>query len=518
MMMEEISKDILVNPKTGEEVENDSLNPIYMMSHSGSRGNPDQMRQLAGMRGLMAKPSGEIIETPIIASFREGLSVLEYFTSTHGARKGLADTALKTANSGYLTRRLVDVVQDVIVSELDCGTVDGIEITREVKPGEVQEKLYSRILGRIALMDILHPETGEVLVPANTMIDEQKARLIDEVGINSVIIRSVLTCQSKRGVCAYCYGRDLARGHLVNVGEAVGIIAAQSIGEPGTQLTMRTFHIGGTASKEIEQSSIVARYSGKITFNGVRTVKNRQGYLLVIGRNGQIGIVDEQGRERERYTLPIGARLHVNMGDDVKKGQLIAEWDPFQEPFIVDVDGVVHYSDIVEGMTYEEKVDEITNKATKTIVEYRSTNYRPSISIVNEEGEVKKRPNSSLDAVFYLPVGAILMVEEGQKVYAGDIIARKPRETAKIKDIVGGLPRVAELFEVRKPKEMAIISEIDGVVSFGPDIKGKRRIIVTPETGDSKEYLVPKGRHILVQEGDYVKAGDFFNGRVSRTP
>ena len=509
MMMEEISKDILVDPKTGEEVENDSLNPIYMMSHSGSRGNPDQMRQLAGMRGLMAKPSGEIIETPIIASFREGLSVLEYFTSTHGARKGLADTALKTANSGYLTRRLVDVVQDVIVSELDCGTVDGIEITREVKPGEVQEKLYSRVLGRIALMDILHPETGEVLVPANTMIDEEKARMIDEVGINSVIIRSVLTCQSKRGVCAYCYGRDLARGHLVNVGEAVGIIAAQSIGEPGTQLTMRTFHIGGTASKEIEQSSIVARYSGKITFNGVRTVENREGKLLVIGRNGQIGIVDEQGRERERYTLPIGARLHVKMGDNVKKGQLIAEWDPFQEPFIVDVDGVVHYSDIVEGMTYEEKVDEITNKATKTIVEYRSTNYRPSISIVDENGEVKKRPNSSLEAVYYLPVGAILMVEEGQRVHAGDIIARKPRETAKIKDIVGGLPRVAELFEVRKPKEMAIISEIDGVVSFGPDIKGKRRIIVTPETGDPKEYLVPKGRHILVQEGDYVKAGDF---------
>ncbi len=509
MMMEEISKDILVNPKTGEKVENDSLNPIYMMSHSGSRGNPDQMRQLAGMRGLMAKPSGEIIETPITSSFREGLSVLEYFTSTHGARKGLADTALKTANSGYLTRRLVDVVQDVIVSELDCGTVDGIEITKEIKPGEVQEKLYDRIVGRMALMDIYHPDTGEVLVPANTLIDEEKAKLIDETGISSVVIRSVLTCQSKVGVCAYCYGRDLARGHLVNVGEAVGIIAAQSIGEPGTQLTMRTFHIGGTASKEIEQSSIVARYAGEITFSGVRTVKNRQGILMVLGRNGQVGIVDEQGRERERYTLPVGARLYVEKGSKVQKGQIIAEWDPFQEPFIVDVAGIVRYSDIVEGITFEEKMDEITNKATKTIVEYRSSNYRPSISICDEEGVVKKRPNMASEAIYYLPVGAILMVEEGQEVAAGDIIARKPRETAKIKDIVGGLPRVAELFEVRKPKEMAIISEIDGVVSFGPDVKGKRRIIITPETGEKKEYLVPKGRHILVQEGDYVKAGDF---------
>ena len=508
-MMKEISQDTLVNPETREKVQCESLNPIYMMSHSGSRGNPDQMRQLAGMRGLMAKPSGEIIETPIIASFREGLSVLEYFTSTHGARKGLADTALKTANSGYLTRRLVDVVQDVIVSELDCGTVDGIEISREIKPGEVQEKLYDRVLGRIALMDVYHPETGEVLVPANTLIDENKARSIDEVGIHSVIIRSVLTCQSKRGVCAYCYGRDLARGHLVNVGEAVGIIAAQSIGEPGTQLTMRTFHIGGTASKEIEQSSIVARYSGKITLSGVRTVKNREGILMVLSRNGQVGIVDEQGKEREKYTLPVGAKLYVNMEDEIDKGKIIAEWDPFQEPFIVDVDGVVKYSDIVEGITYDEKVDEITNKATKTIVEYRSTNFRPSVSICDDKGVVKKRPNSDTEAIYHLPVGAILMVEEGQEVKAGDVIARKPRETAKIKDIVGGLPRVAELFEVRKPKEMAIISEIDGIVSFGPDIKGKRRIIVTPETGDPKEYLVPKGRHILVQEGDYVKAGDF---------
>ncbi|MFW6142878.1 MAG: DNA-directed RNA polymerase subunit beta', partial [Desulfovermiculus sp.] len=347
-MMQEISQDTVVNPKTGESVREESFNPIFMMSTSGSRGNADQMRQLAGMRGLMAKPSGEIIETPITSSFREGLSVLEYFTSTHGARKGLADTALKTANSGYLTRRLVDVVQDVIVTELDCGTVDGIEITRPTIPGEQQETLTERILGRLAMFDVFHPETEDLLVPANTLIDENAARRIEDAGVHSVFIRSVLTCQSKQGVCAYCYGRDLARGHLINVGESVGIIAAQSIGEPGTQLTMRTFHIGGTASKEIEQSSIVAGYSGQITLSGVRTVKNKEGQLMIMGRNGQIGIVDNQGRERERYTLPAGARLYVQAGDTVEKHTVLAEWDPFQEPFVTDVSGIVRFADIVE--------------------------------------------------------------------------------------------------------------------------------------------------------------------------
>lgn len=507
-MMKELSTEVRVDPKTGKEETNISLNPIFMMANSGARGNKDQMRQLASMRGLMAKPSGEIIETPITACFREGLTVLQYFTSTHGARKGLADTALKTANSGYLTRRLVDVVQDVVVTEYDCGTVDGLEITHLVKGGEISERLSERILGRIAMYDILHPESGEVIVPANGMIDEEKAKLIDEVGINSVTIRSTLTCKAKFGVCALCYGRDLARGHLVNVGEAVGIIAAQSIGEPGTQLTMRTFHIGGTASKEIEQSSISAQNKGKVIFSRVRTVANRKGELMVLGKSGQVKIVDEQGREREKYFLPTGAKLLVKEGEEVKKGQILAEWDPFNEPFISDVGGYVKLTDIIEGKTYQERVDETTKKATQTIMEYRSTSYKPSISICDAEGNPKKRPGSSLDAVFVLPVGAILMVREGDEIQPGDVIARKPRETSKTKDIVGGLPRVAELFEVRKPKDLAIISEVDGYVSFGPDQKGKRKVIITPEAGDPKEYLVPKGKHITVQEGDFVEAGE----------
>ena len=508
-MMKEISMDTLVNPATGERIQNESFNPIYMMSNSGSRGNADQMRQLAGMRGLMAKPSGEIIETPITSSFREGLTVLEYFTSTHGARKGLADTALKTANSGYLTRRLVDVVQDVIVSELDCGTVDGIEISRPTTPGEVVESFRERIMGRMTMFDIFDPETEDLLVPANTLLTEELAELIDKAGVLSVTIRSVLTCQAKQGVCAFCYGRDLARGHLINVGEAVGIIAAQSIGEPGTQLTMRTFHIGGTASKEIEQSSIVSQYSGQVTLTGVKTVKNKEGQHMVLGKNGQVGVVDSQGRERARYTLPAGARLYVQAGDQVEKGTMIAEWDPFMEPFVTDVGGVVRFTDIVEGKTYQEKVDETTKRATKTIIEYRSTNFRPSVAIVDSEGELQKHPETESEAVYYLPVGAIMMVSDGAHIEAGDIIARKPRESAKIKDIVGGLPRVAELFEVRKPKDMAVISEIEGIVSFGSDVKGKRKIIITPETGDAKEYLVPKGKHITVQEGDFVEAGEF---------
>lgn len=508
-MMDQISSTTLENPETGEKVENESFNPIYMMSNSGSRGNPDQMRQLAGMRGLMAKPSGEIIETPIASSFREGLTVLEYFTSTHGARKGLADTALKTANSGYLTRRLVDVVQDMTVTKVDCGTVDGIEITKKTKPGEVMEGLTDHILGRVTLFDVYSPVTEELLVPANTLIDEDHARAIDEAGVHSVVIRSVLTCNCSKGVCAYCYGLDLARRELVNVGESVGIIAAQSIGEPGTQLTMRTFHIGGTASKEIEQSSIIAGYDGQVTLSGVKTVQNKQGELMVMGKNGQIGIVDNRGRERERYTLPAGAKLNIDAGNYVEKGAMLAEWDPFQEPFVTEVFGRVKLTDIVEGKTYQEQVDETTNRATKTIIEFRSTKFRPSITLVDENEEVKKHPETNTEAIYYLPVGAILMVKDGENIQAGDVIARKPRESAKIKDIVGGLPRVAELFEVRKPKDMAIISEIEGTVSFGSDIKGKRRLVVTSETGESKEYHIPKGKHITVQEGDFVEAGEF---------
>lgn len=507
-MLKEISHDIVVDPATGKELEDSSLNPIFMMSASGARGNQDQMRQLAGMRGLMAKPSGEIIETPITSSFREGLTVLQYFTSTHGARKGLADTALKTANSGYLTRRLVDVVQDVIVSELDCGTVDGIDITPVIKGGDIKVSLAEQLLGRVLLYPIYDPDTREELYPANTLIDEVIARDLDARGIASVAIRSPLTCQAERGVCCQCYGRDLARGHLVNIGETVGIIAAQSIGEPGTQLTMRTFHIGGTASREIERSTIETQHAGRIVMSRVKSVTNREGQILVIGKSGQIGIVDEQGREREKYLLPNGAKLFVQEGQEVKKGTLLAEWDPFNEPFVSELDGVIKFTDIVDGKTYQEKVDDATKMATISIIEYRTTNYRPSISVCDDKGEVKLREGNNLPAVYSLPVGAILMVRDGENVVAGDVIARKPRETSKTKDIVGGLPRVAELFEVRKPKDIAVVSEIDGIVSFTGETKGKRKITVTPEAGEAKEYLIPKGKHITVSDGDFVEAGE----------
>ncbi len=506
-MTKEISHDILVDPKTGKQEVNSSFNPIFMMSTSGARGNQDQMRQLAGMRGLMAKPSGEIIETPITSSFREGLDVLQYFNSTHGARKGLADTALKTANSGYLTRRLVDVVQDVIVSELDCGTVDGIEIGHFVKGGDIKVRLADRVLGRVLLYPVFDPETRELLFDENTLIDENVAQTLEATGISTVTIRSALTCQSERGVCARCYGRDLARGHLVNIGETVGIIAAQSIGEPGTQLTMRTFHIGGTASREIERSSIVSQHPGRVILSRVKAVRNRDGQMMVLGKSGQIAIVDDQGREREKYILPNGSRLNVTDGTEIKKGVVLAEWDPFNEPFVSEVEGTVKFTDIVEGKTYQEKMDDATRMTTQSIIEYRTTNFRPSISICDENGEPKIR-GGNLPATYSLPVGALIMVKAGQEVQAGDIIARKPRESSKTKDIVGGLPRVAELFEVRKPKDMAVVSEIDGTVTFAGETKGKRKLVVTPETGEAKEYLVPKGKHITVSDGDFVEAGE----------
>ncbi|MDR1490128.1 MAG: DNA-directed RNA polymerase subunit beta' [Desulfovibrio sp.] len=506
-MVKAISFDKVTDDKGNERL-NHSFNPIFMMSTSGARGNQDQMRQLAGMRGLMAKPSGEIIETPIISCFREGLDVSQYFNSTHGARKGLADTALKTANSGYLTRRLVDVVQDVIVSEEDCGTVDGIELTHLAKGGDIKIRLSERAVGRVTLYPVLHPESGEELFPANTLVDEKVAQALDEAGINSLTIRSALTCSSERGVCAHCYGRDLARGHLVNVGETVGIIAAQSIGEPGTQLTMRTFHIGGTASREIERTSLTAQHAGRVIFSRVKAVVTKDGDSMVLGKSGQVSIVDEQGREREKYLLPNGSRLKVRENEEVKKDALIAEWDPFNEPFVSEVDGFIKYTDILEGKTFQEKVDETTLMTTRAIIEYRTTNYRPAISICDANGEVKSRPGSSIPAAYPLPVGALLMVRDGQAIEAGEVMARKPRETSKTKDIVGGLPRVAELFEVRKPKDMAVVSEIDGTVSYAGEAKGKRKLIVTPEAGEAREYLVPKGKHITVGDGDFVEAGE----------
>jgi DNA-directed RNA polymerase subunit beta' len=486
----------------------ESFNPIYMMADSGARGSAQQVRQLAGMRGLMAKPSGEIIETPITANFREGLTVLQYFISTHGARKGLADTALKTANSGYLTRRLVDVAQDVVITEHDCGTMDGIDVTSLVEGGEIIESMKERILGRVALEDILDPFTGEVIVKANDEIEETLSEKIEDTGIEKVKIRSVLSCKSKWGVCALCYGRDLARGRLVNTGEAIGIIAAQSIGEPGTQLTMRTFHIGGTASRRAEQTTLESRIDGRVKFINLKTVKNREGNLIVMNRNGEIAILDESGRERRRYSVIYGAKLKIKDGQKVKEGELLAEWDPYAIPVLTEVSGRVKFGDIVEGLTMQEQVDEFTGLSRKVIIESKDPDTRPRISIKDEKGKTMNLPGSASQARYLLPVGANIFISEGDPVEAGDIIVKIPRETTKTKDITGGLPRVAELFEARKPKEFAMISDIEGVVEFGKDLKGKRTVVIRPDVGDSKEYIIPRAKHVSVHEGDYVKAGE----------
>ncbi len=492
---------------TGTRRRGESLNPIYMMADSGARGSAVQIRQLAGMRGLMAKPSGEIIETPITANFREGLTVLQYFISTHGARKGLADTALKTANSGYLTRRLVDVAQDCIISENDCNTIDGIYVSALMEGGEIIEAAGERVLGRVALEEIRDPFTGEILVHANEAIDEALAEKIDMAGIERVNIRSVLTCKSKQGVCAMCYGRDLAHGHLVNIGEAVGIIAAQSIGEPGTQLTMRTFHIGGTAKFE-EHSTLEARHDGTVKYVNLNTVKGHGKDIVVMNRNGEVHVLDEQARSRGKYPVPYGAHLKVKNGNVVKTGDLLAEWDPFSIPILAEVDGTVKYGDIIEGKTMQEQVDEVTGLSRKVIVEYKGANLRTRVSIKDDKGKTVKIPGTNSVARYLLPVGANIVVSEGDKVKAGDSVAKIPRETTKTKDITGGLPRVAELFEARKPREFAVISEIDGTVSYGKDAKGKRKVIITPDVGEDKEYLIPKGKHVSVQEGDRIQAGE----------
>jgi DNA-directed RNA polymerase subunit beta' len=509
-LVEGISREVTTDPKTGEKRETPSFNPIFMMADSGARGSNQQIRQLAGMRGLMAKPSGEIIETPITANFREGLTVLQYFISTHGARKGLADTALKTANSGYLTRRLVDVAQDVVVTEHDCGTLDGIWVSKLEEGGEVVTPLGERILGRVALEPIIDPVTGEVLVPANVELDEARVAAIEEAGIEKVVIRSVLTCQARRGICGLCYGRDLARGYHVNVGESVGIIAAQSIGEPGTQLTMRTFHIGGAAARgKIEQSSLHNRSEGFVKFENARTVQKKDGTVVVMNRHGAIKIVDESGRERERYSLTYGAMLKVKEGDHVTKGQLLSEWDPYAIPILTEVSGVVKYGDIIEGVTMEEKLDEVTGLSRRVVTESRDPSARPRISIKDSSsGDTARTGIGDNMARYFLPVGANIIPTEGTSVDAGDIIAKIPRETTKTKDITGGLPRVAELFEARKPKDHAVVSEIDGTVSFGKDTKGKRKVVITPEVGDPQEYLIAKGKHLTVKEGDYVRAGE----------
>ena len=472
------------------------LNPIYVMADSGARGSKQQIRQLSGMRGLMAKPSGEIIETPITANFREGLTVLQYFISTHGARKGLADTALKTADSGYLTRRLVDVAQDVIISEQDCGTVDGIYVGSIVEAGDIIEPLRDRIVGRVSLEKIKDYE-GNVIVDVNQDITEELASAIQAAGIERVKIRSVLTCESKRGVCIACYGRNLASGRMVELGEATGVIAAQSIGEPGTQLTMRTFHIGGTASRVSEQSRLEARTTGTVRFINPQTVKAKSGDLVVMNRAMSIAVVDDKGREKERYSVVYGARLKVQDGQQVNVGQVMGEWDPYTFAILTEVGGTVQFKDLQEGVTLHEEVDEVTGLSRHVVGESPDEKRQPAIVI-----------KSKTTRRYLMPSRAHLMVQDGDEVHPGDVLAKIPRETTKTKDITGGLPRVVELFEARKPRETAIISEIDGVVKFGEVSKGQRKIYVVADNGTEKEYSVPKGVHINVQEGERVRAGE----------
>ncbi|HUN69088.1 MAG TPA: DNA-directed RNA polymerase subunit beta', partial [Burkholderiales bacterium] len=501
-MMKEISKQEAGKP----------TNSVWMMSHSGARGSPAQMRQLAGMRGLMAKPSGEIIEQPIIANFKEGLSVLEYFNSTHGARKGLADTALKTANSGYLTRRLVDVAQDCIIVEEDCGTTRGLTVRAVMDGGEVVSSLSERTLGRTTAEDVLDPASNAVLVPANTLIEEAEAELIEKSGVEAVRIRSVLTCESPVGVCAHCYGRDLARGTPVNIGEAVGVIAAQSIGEPGTQLTMRTFHIGGAAQRGAEQSSVEASHEGVVVIKNRNVVMNSQGVPVVMSRNCEIVLSDDKQRERARFRVPYGARLLVDDGQAVARNQKLAEWDPYTLPIITEQAGRVEYIDLLDGVTLVERMDDVTGLTSKVVVDYKqgakSVDLRPRLQLKDEKGNVVQLSNNT-DARYFLAPDSILSVDNGAQVAAGDVLARIPREGSKTRDITGGLPRVAELFEARRPKDHAVIAETDGRVEFGKDYKAKRRIIVkNDETGEETEYLIPKGKHVSVQEGDFVRRGD----------
>jgi len=495
LVADEMFQAMEAQDKAGE------LNPIYIMADSGARGSKQQIRQLSGMRGLMAKPSGEIIETPITANFREGLNVLQYFISTHGARKGLADTALKTADSGYLTRRLVDVAQDVIISEFDCGTVDGIYVEPIVEAGEVVEPLRDRIVGRVSLEQIKDYE-GNVIVDVNQEINEDLAASIQAAGIERVRIRSVLTCESRRGVCVRCYGRNLATGRMVEMGEAVGVIAAQSIGEPGTQLTMRTFHIGGTASRISEQSTLEARSNGFLKYHNLQTVTNRDGHFVVMNRNGSLVIVDEKGRERERHAVVYGAKIKFADGAAVKVNDIIVEWDPYTFSILTETSGVVQFKDLEVGETLHEEVDEVTGLSRWVVTEAPDEKYQPQIVIKGE-----KTPAKGLKK-YLMPSRAHLMVHEGDEVSAGDVLAKIPRETTKTKDITGGLPRVVELFEARKPHETAVITEIDGVVRYGDVSKGQRKIMVAPDRGEVKEYLLPRGVHVSVQEGERVKAGE----------
>jgi DNA-directed RNA polymerase subunit beta' len=491
--------DMMFSAMEKAEKASHGFNPILLMADSGARGSKQQIRQLAGMRGLMAKPSGEIIETPITANFREGLNVLQYFISTHGARKGLADTALKTADSGYLTRRLVDVAQDVIISENDCGTVDGIFVGSIVESGEIIEPLRDRIIGRVSLEKIKDYE-GRVIVDLNEEINEDLSGSIQSAGIERVKIRSVLTCESRRGVCVRCYGRNLATGKLVEIGEAVGVIAAQSIGEPGTQLTMRTFHIGGTASRVAEQTSLEAKNAGVIKFHALQTVRNQEGALVAMNRNGVIVIVDEKGREKERYTVVYGAKLRVEEGQSVKVGATLVEWDPYTFAILTEVTGTIQFKDLVEGVTMHEELDEVTGLSRWVVADSPDEKRQPTVQIRDDKHKVLKK--------YLIPSRAHLMVADGDAVHSGDVLAKIPRETTKTKDITGGLPRVVELFEARKPRETAVITEIDGIVKYGDIAKGQRKIMVINDSNEEREYSLPRGVHVNVQEGEHVRAGE----------
>jgi DNA-directed RNA polymerase subunit beta' len=482
-----------------------------MMADSGARGSAAQIRQLAGMRGLMAKPDGSIIETPITANFREGLNVLQYFISTHGARKGLADTALKTANSGYLTRRLVDVAQDLVVTEVDCGTSNGLTMTPLVEGGDVVEALGERVLGRVLAEDIVKPGSEDVLIPTGTLLEEKLVRLLETEGVDQIKVRSPITCETRYGVCSHCYGRDLARGRPISIGEAVGVIAAQSIGEPGTQLTMRTFHIGGAASRAAAASSVEVRNKGLIRFHHVKTVQHEKGHLVAVSRSGEIGVVDDFGRERERYKIPYGAVISVKEGATVAGGQVVATWDPHTHPVVTEVAGFVKFQDFVDGLTVTSQLDEVTGLSSTVVLDTKQRggkDLRATIKLLGGKGKEVTFANTEIPAVYTLPPGALVSLEDGARVSVGDIIARIPQESSKTRDITGGLPRVADLFEARKPKDPAILAERSGTVSFGKETKGKRRLIITPDDGEKYEELIPKWRQLNVFEGETVERGE----------
>ena len=511
-MMEKLGTDEVTDAK-GNKVRQKSFNSIFMMADSGARGSAAQIRQLAGMRGLMAKPDGSIIETPITANFREGLNVLQYFISTHGARKGLADTALKTANSGYLTRRLVDVAQDLVVTEIDCGTLNGLSITPIVEGGDVVEGLGERVLGRVVSEDVAVAATGEVLVKAGMLIDEKLVKLLEKMGVDQVMVRSPITCETRYGVCAQCYGRDLGRGHRINIGEAVGVIAAQSIGEPGTQLTMRTFHVGGAASRAAAANGVEVKSKGTIRLHNIKTVRHEKGHLVAVSRSGELGVVDEFGRERERYKIPYGATITVNDADVVAAGQSVANWDPHTHPVVTEVAGMIKFSDFVDGITVTTQVDDVTGLTSTVVLDPKQRgsggkDLRPVVRLTNAKGKEVTFANTDIPAVYALPAGAIVSLEDGSKVSVGDVIARIPQESSKTRDITGGLPRVADLFEARKPKDSAILAERSGTVSFGKETKGKRRLIITNEQTEKYEELIPKWRHLNVFEGEQVEKGE----------